>query len=376
MLTRFDDYPVHQIPEPIAQPASSDRNTYDRYWFNGYTDDGTTYFGVGLGLYPNRRIMDAGFSVLVDGRQHAFHASRRAPREPSDTTVGPMRLEVTEPMRRTRIVLEPNETGMTCDLEFIARTACMEEGRQTTRRDGRVLMDATRFAQLGRWHGEIRVGGHRIAVDRAHALGTKDRSWGIRPVGEPEPGGAPSTELPQFFFLWGPTHWTRHCTHFGIFEDADGRPWHMDGMVIPAYDDPQDVPDGEDPGTVPIVEVQHRLDYEPGTRRARRAEVLLVERGGRRHELILEPLLCFRMKGLGYSHPTWAHGTWKGELAIGGESWATDDLDPLAFENLHIQQVMRVRRADGEVGIGVLEQFAIGPHAPSGFRDVFDGAPG
>jgi hypothetical protein len=374
MLSHFDDYPIHQTPEPIARPASSDRNVYDRYWLNGYADDGSMYFGVGLGLYPNRRIVDGGFSVVVDGRQHAFHASARAPREPSDTRVGPLRIEVTAPMRRLRVVIEPNETPISCDLEFVARTACIEEGRQTTRRDGRIMMDATRFAQFGRWSGEIRVGDRRIPVDGRRVLGTKDRSWGVRPVGEPEPGGAPSTELPQFFFLWGPTHWARHCTHFGVFEGADGRPWHVDGAVVPAWHDPAAVPDVADPGLVPLVEVRHRIAYEPGTRRARAAEVLLVERGGRRHELTLEPLLCFRMKGLGYSHPEWAHGLWKGELAIGSESWACDEVDPLAFENLHIQQVMRVRRADGETGIGVLEQFAIGPHAPSGFRDLFDGA--
>src|SRR2546425_1194423 len=38
MLTKFDDYAIHQTPEPIAHPASSDRNVYDRYWFNGYAD--------------------------------------------------------------------------------------------------------------------------------------------------------------------------------------------------------------------------------------------------------------------------------------------------------------------------------------------------
>ena len=45
MLTRFDDYAIHQTPEPVAHPASSDRNVYDRYWFNGYTDDGE-FFAV------------------------------------------------------------------------------------------------------------------------------------------------------------------------------------------------------------------------------------------------------------------------------------------------------------------------------------------
>ena len=79
------------------------------------------------------------------------------------------------------------------------------------------------------------------------------------------------------------------------------------------------------------------------------------------------------MKGIGYSHPEWGHGMWKGELALGGESWRTDDLDEMAFENLHIQQVVRAR-CGGEEGVGVLEQFCLGTHEPSGFRDFLDPA--
>ena len=63
MLTRFDDYPIHQTAEPIAQVATSDRNAYDRYWFNGYAADGEFYFGIALGSYPNRRIMDCASST-------------------------------------------------------------------------------------------------------------------------------------------------------------------------------------------------------------------------------------------------------------------------------------------------------------------------
>ena len=79
MLSKFDDYPIHQTSDPIARPATSDRNAYDRYWFNGYADDGEFYFGIGAALYPNLGIMDCGFSIVRDGEQHAFHASRRAP---------------------------------------------------------------------------------------------------------------------------------------------------------------------------------------------------------------------------------------------------------------------------------------------------------
>ena len=39
MITDFDDYMIHQTSDPVTQPASSDRNFYDRYWFNGFDGD-------------------------------------------------------------------------------------------------------------------------------------------------------------------------------------------------------------------------------------------------------------------------------------------------------------------------------------------------
>jgi hypothetical protein len=373
VLSRYDDFPIHQTPEPLAHPAASDRNVYDRYWFNGYGEDGEFYFGVGLGLYPNRRIMDCGFSIVRGGEQHAFHASRRAPDDPSQTQVGPFRIEVVEPMRVLRVLLAPNQTGIECDLTFHARTACVEEGRQTSHRDGRILMDATRFAQFGRWQGEIHYDGQRVAVDPARVFGTKDRSWGIRPVGEPEPGGAPATSPPQVFFLWAPLHWDDHCTHCGLFEDAEGRRWHSDGMIVPAYEQHERIPGVVDPAVRPVDEVEHEIDYLPGTRRARSARIALATRDGERWQIELEPLLCFQMKGIGYMHPEWGHGVWKGELAVGGESWKSADLDPSALENQHIQQVMRARCGE-RTGIGVLEQLCLGPHARYGFEGLLDPA--
>jgi hypothetical protein len=183
MLSRFDDFPIHQTPEPIAHPVSSDRNAYDRYWFNGYAADGEFYFGIGAALYPNLGIMDCGFSIVRDGVQHAFHASRRAPREPSDVQVGPFRIEITEPMRRLRVVVDDNETGIACDLAWTPRTANVQEGRTTMRRANRVMLDSTRFDQFGRWSGTIRYDGKTLAIDPQRVYGTKDRSWGVAPSG-------------------------------------------------------------------------------------------------------------------------------------------------------------------------------------------------
>ncbi len=276
-------------------------------------------------------------------------------------------------MRTARVRLDSNETGIECDLVFTARTACVEEGRQTLRQGTRVVYDATRFAQFGRWHGEIRYAGKTLAVDASRVYGTKDRSWGIRPVGEPESGGAPMMRLPQFFFLWAPIHWQDRCTHFSVFEDERGHAWHQDGAIVPVYGPPEEIPGAEDPGIEAMASVSHRIAYEKGTRRAKSVEIALIDLSGTRHVIDLEPLLCFHMKGIGYLHPEWGHGRWKGELAVAGESWKTDEVNPLALENVHIQQVVRARMDDRE-GVGALEQLCIGPHTTSGFKDFLDGA--
>ena len=39
-VTAWDDFPVHQASEWIAHPATSDRNFYDRYYFNAFDTTG------------------------------------------------------------------------------------------------------------------------------------------------------------------------------------------------------------------------------------------------------------------------------------------------------------------------------------------------
>src|SRR3989441_1196808 len=265
-------------------------------------------------------------------------------------------------------------TSMTATGSMGTRTACVEEGRQTLRQGLRPMLDSTRFAQFGRWQGTARYDSKTVAIDETRVYGTKDRSWGLRPVGEPETGGAPARMMPQVFFLWAPVHWEDHCTHFGVFEDETGHRLHSDGSIVPTYPSLHDIPGVMDPDIRTMASVEHEIRYVPGTRRAQSARISLIEGSGERHDIELEPLICFRMKGIGYMHPEWGHGRWKGELAIGGESWKTADVNELALENIHIQQVMRAR-SKGRQGLGVLEQICLGPHAPSRFQVFLDGAP-
>jgi hypothetical protein len=79
MLSKLDDYPIHQTAEPILHTASSDRFHYDRFWYNAHARDGSFYFGVGMCRYPNLGILDCSLSLAIDGQQYAFHGSCRAP---------------------------------------------------------------------------------------------------------------------------------------------------------------------------------------------------------------------------------------------------------------------------------------------------------
>ena len=110
MLTMADDYPVHQRPEPIARPGSN-RDFYDRYFFNGCAPEGQQFFALALGVYPNRNVMDASFCVIHDGIQHNLRASRRCTGERMDVRVGPISIEVLEPLRSLRILVDDDESG-------------------------------------------------------------------------------------------------------------------------------------------------------------------------------------------------------------------------------------------------------------------------
>lgn len=365
MLTSFDDYQVHQTAEPVAQPATGDRNFYDRYFFNGYSREGDLFFGAALGVYPNRRVMDAAFSVVHEGRrQHVVRASRLAPADRRETRVGPLFVEVLEPLRALHVRVAENDSGLAADLAFYARTAAIEEPRFTWRPEGRLVMDVTRLTQFGFWEGYVRLDGREIPILPDRVPGTRDRSWGVRPVGEPE-GGAPGP-APQFFWLWAPIHWDERCTHVAVNEDAEGRPWHASGSIAPAGRLDQSAPEA-------MASVSHRVRWQPGTRRASAAEITLTPHRGDPVVVALEPILTFQMRGLGYLDPEWGHGMWKGPEAVDGVTWTLADLDPMDPRHLHVQQLCRGRRG-AEEGLGVLEQLVIGPHAPSGFRSILDPA--
>jgi hypothetical protein len=369
VLTPFDDFPIHPSADPIATPATGDPNHYDRYWFNGHQKDGGFYFAASMGHYPVRGIIDAAFSVIKDGVQHSVFASGAMPIDRS-THVGPIRIEVIDPMRAIRFVVAPNEQDIACDLTFRASTVAIEEPRQQRRTpEGILLTDHTRLTQWGRWSGTVTVDGKVLTIDAAEVPGTRDRSWGVRPVGEQLQYLRQPIPL-QVFWLWAPLHFGDTFTHLALHEYEDGRRWLETALVL------SPIRNGSAPWSTDGVrecrDIRYELTFEPGRREIMGAKLWFQHPIDGEVEIEVKKLFSFRMRGIGYWHPHWGHGSNHGLLETGRESIKLEEFDPNDFSSNHVQNIVVATMGDRR-GIGVVEQIAIGPHSPSGLVGLLDG---
>ncbi len=340
MLTAGDDYPLHQRPA-----------------------DGSLFFAAALGVYPHLNIMDAAVAILGPQGCQSVFASKILDHERMNTHVGPISVEVIEPLKRLRVRLQPTE-GLAADLVASGLHRPIEEPRFTRRIHGRTLMDVTRMTQNVAWTGELEVEGTRISVDGFH--GTRDRSWGVRPIGAADPQGLAPPVAPQFFWLWAPMHFGTHSLFAHTNDDAEGHPWNRSAVLV-------DHQTGEE---TKLTDVAFLLDLEPGTRRAGTARISGTLPGAGKVEVALSGLRHFQMSAIGYGHPSRSHGSFHGPLSVLSEYVAADAVDPALPVNAHIQTIARATLSlpgrspiDGQ---GVLEQLMIGPHAPNRLTGLYD----
>lgn len=368
MLTKGDEYPIHQTAELIAF-SGTDRNFYDRYFFCAYLPDGSGYCAAAFGVYPHLNIADAHFSVIRGGVQHCIHASRILGFERMDMQVGPIRIEIVEALKTIKLTITEQE-GISGELFFEGRSFPIVEPRFTRRNGTRLFMDLTRFTVNCRVSGWVSVDGKRQEYDGA--FGTRDRSWGVRQIGAADPQPVVPASPPQFYWLWAPTNFPDLSLYAHVNEDKAGAPWNRRASIM--------LDGAEAEAAQHLSDDRFVIDWAAGTRRAASARLEVKDHTGGAHSIIWQPFDIFLMKGIGYGHPDWPHGGFKGELAVAREDLRPADINPLERENLHIQALAHARREgpDGlsSNGIGIVEQLVIGPHDPSGFKGMLDGAGG
>jgi hypothetical protein len=346
-VTSWDDYPVHQTSEFIRHVGTSDRNFYDRYYFNFFDKAGEVMGLLGLGQYPNLGVTDAFVSVRVGPDQHVVRASRPLT-DRGDTSIGPLRVEVIEPLKKLRIIVEPTEHTVALDLTWDGTGPAVAEPGQFVRQRGRVIYDTQRLAQLGTWTGTVTVGGADHVATADGWLGSRDRSWGVRPVGEKEPEGiqvgmSPTIGMWNYF----PIRFADHCIFYINNERADGE------RVLEQSERVWD--DGR---IEELGRAEHAHELHPGTRLVSKAVVSFPEAG---IEITGTPLQTnFLAVGSGYGlEPNWRHGMYQGtELVVQGEVYPVADMPDYAKG---IGDHSGRFTYDGNEGYGLIEQGFSGP---------------
>ena len=219
VLTPFDDYPIHQTALPIAHPATRRpeplrpvlvQRLHRRLLLRG------GHGGVPEPRHHRRRVRGRA------RRRAAFGVRVRAafPRTDAQTRIGPLTIDVVEPLRVTRVRADAADLGIDADVTFTARTVALEEPRQTITagtktRDG---LDAAHA--VGHVVGSHLRRRHRTSRSTGSTAPRTGRGACGRSASRRRP--RPRTTLPQIFFLWAPINWDDCCTHFLCFERGNG----------------------------------------------------------------------------------------------------------------------------------------------------------
>ena len=366
MLSPMDDYPLHQVADVIRHVGTSDRNFYDRYYFNLHGSSDELFMVMGVGQYPNLAVQDAFACVNRQGKHHVVRASRVLG-DRMDTTVGPFRVEVLEGLKRVRFVLEPTEHTIAADLTWQGAIPAFLEPRQYIRKYGRVLFDTTRFAQTGYWTGTLSVGDETFTVTPDRWWGTRDRSWGVRPVGEAEHPGIRQGEG-QLTGMWNysPMQFPDHAILYILNEtDAGERPIEE---AVRIWTDP-----AREPEWLGRPEYEHRLTL--GTRMIESSVLHFPHAPGGAFHVRATPLLtAYIAIGTGYGmEQDWRHGMYQGPLVVQGLVKPVDEIASYGQYGV-VDHVARFDASNGAVGWGLHEHGFFGTFTKFGMHDAYGGA--
>ena len=350
MLSPQDDLIGHQLPTTFDQIANSDPAWMERLWYTGHpVPGGDVIFDIGLGYHPNRNVMDAFAGVAIPGRQWNFRASRRLRPDPLTTTVGPLAITVVEGLKRHRLVLGTNDSGLRFDIEFHGTMNPHEEKAHQRRRDGRITEDMARAQQLGRYTGWLEFDGRRVAVDSW--LGQRDHSWGVRSEMRSDESHPPLTFYPPFFYCWTTAQFKDRGLHIFIKERAPGDKIYLSGEEVFSLGDKVS-------GRNQLVDATHRAVWHDDPLGQAMASVQFDLRfaDGRERPVSVRvlPTRYFLKGGLYGGLDGWFHGDDRGKLFVAHDDWKLDD--PATRRKLRTlaDQVIEVTDGD-EVGYGIIE---------------------
>lgn len=321
-LTPLDETLDHQIADTFATVAQSDIGWTEKIWGSLARKDGGLQVEFGLGKYHNRNVMDGFGGASRGAEQWTVRASRALSPDLQTPTVGPVRYEIVEPLKKVRFALDRNATQpLAFDIVFEGELPPFFEKRNRLRARNRTAMDVIRYHQPGKLSGWVELEGERHEVGDDW-FGFRDHSWGMRGHGvgahvpDLQPGGGVQDRMK---LLWGPSLLTRpdgskyELMHFLY---ATGHWQYFSGHVNEVGNEPGSIRQSE------IVAMVPNIRFDPVTRAFLGGDYVYTFADGSSRTVQVEPLGpsgFYLRTGLYGGWNGHRHGSWQGDYQEDGE---------------------------------------------------------
>ena len=318
MVSRFDEYLVHQTEQPLALVASKHPEWQDRFYFNVHDRDGEVALMTGLGAYPNRNMMQAYIFAAHDGQHYSYLQVRPLSGDRELMQAGTLSYSVVEPLKSWRLEIADEASGIQGSLVFKERCPLYQFSPIAWQNGEHLVVKQMHYTQAGVYEGSLTIGG-RTYTD---LIGMRDRSWGVRDM----------ARVP--FWVWVSAQFEEFCVSAWLWETPQGEVIHADGGII--YES------GE---VRPITKIEHEIELWPGTKRPKLARYRLTMADGK-----VESLTASEIRTI--------------FLAPGMARWADSDADDLTradAASFGFDQHCRFEMGEKN-GIGIVEYMVTGGH--------------
>ena len=379
-LTRFDEFPRHQIGATFDTVIDGSPHWSDGYYFTMGDPAGRFAWFMGLRVYANNDVLDAFVCVSaadvgsdLGGRQHNMRWSRRLRPDIDDIRCGPMSVEIIEGLRVLRVKCDPNEHGQACDLLWEGWCPPYNEDHVQVYLNGRLHSDRSNYLQCSNVTGWFEVGGEHVAVDGW--TGVRDHSWGIgNNTGGPRSVAFAPLKVPP------PPPGLRQWCVFRMPDRSVFWQFHHPGAgPYTKFESRCMFPDGDDRESFAYTAIDHDVRFVEveGVAVPRLAEsrVSLTRPDGGIERYTIEPISYpVYLQGGGYFagyDDGLGRGVYRADLHSEGETWDIDRIvsvvEPkgIALNRAHYAEAWgRCTNLDdpSDSGDGHLECVVLGPH--------------
>lgn len=389
VLTRYDEFPVHQTPYPFSVVPVSDYSFDDGYYFGVFSAEYEAFLFQGLRVNPNNDMVGGYAGLMMGGRQYTVRFKR--PWRPQfDTVIGPYRIDVVTPFEEIRLTLGDHDSALRFDLRWLATAPAFEEAHHLATTRDRHTTDQTRYTQSGTAEGWIEFEGRRIEVTPGAWWASRDHSWGLyreRPPLAPPRRFVRPPEPPavrRALRLWTVFSSPGVSGFYGLHEGEGGERIELNDTFGTPFEGA--LHRGLDQPTIPLVAAEHRVTLVPGTTVFAAADLTLTDADGGTWAQRLENVgTPWWPHTIGYGAGSWRDGgsiaTYAGtedvlvehddfDFAVQPFQHTTYDGRTVTGGAPHAEHLVRVTTTDPggavSVGAGQLELFIDPPYRPYG----------